>query len=79
MEMLFGDLPANRALHKADYGVEILLREIIDVTNDFGFVTGIILLQTDCGAIKIRVYGAQGFDIRIRSQIAAVCIAPQCK
>ena len=59
----------NRALHKADYRLEIPLREITDVTNEFGFVTGIIRLLTVHGDLRIRVYGAQDFAKKIRTQI----------
>lgn len=62
----------NRALHKADYRVEIPLVDMTDVRNEFGFVTGIISLLTDNGLLKIRVYGAKEFADAIRGRVAAV-------
>lgn len=66
----------NRALHKADYRVEIPLRDIIDVKNQFGLITGIIALLTTHGALKIRTYGAQDFAKRIQAQVAVARAIP---
>lgn len=62
---------ANRAIHQTDYDLEIPLRDIRDVKDEPGLITGIIRLLTDRGILKIRVYGAKSFAKRIRDYVVA--------
>ena len=58
----------NRAVHKADYAVEIPFEEISEINVRFGIATKIIDIITCEGKFSIRCYGAENIANKIREQ-----------
>ncbi len=67
----------NQLAHKGDYSWSIPLPEIQALSHEFGFLSGIICIETPRGRAKLRCFGAKGFLARIAEQQKTARYAPQ--
>ncbi len=59
----------NRLVHQngAELTLDLPLSELKRVDRRFGFVSGIVDIETDSGSFSIRCFNAQGFAEKIRA------------
>jgi hypothetical protein len=50
----------NRALHHGETSVTIPTQAIRNVRREFGFLTGIVVIEHDAGEFRFRCFGAKG-------------------
>ncbi len=65
-EIAFAPNALNRVVHKGDMSFAIPLADVTDVVIEPSYFTKIIAIQTQCGAFKMRCYGATKFAQTIR-------------
>ena len=58
-ELVFKANALNKALHEGQTDFVLPLQQIKNVSWEFGFISGIISLQTTFGIIKLRCFGAK--------------------
>lgn len=63
--IIFKPNKLNTALQANIDAVEIPLKDIVNVSKEFGMITGIVSINTDSGSLKVRCYNASGFMERI--------------
>jgi hypothetical protein len=59
--LLFAPNALNRAIHSGDSSVRVPLSEIVNLRAEWGFVTGIVCIDTARGTLKIRCYFSKAF------------------
>jgi hypothetical protein len=63
----------NRAIHRGDSSVSVALSEIVNLRSEWGFVTGIVCVDTASGTLKIRCYFSKAFMALIERTRFADC------
>jgi len=67
--IIFKPNELNAALQSNVDAVEIPFKDIVSLKKEFGFITGIISINTDSGALKVRCFNASGFMERINKAL----------
>jgi hypothetical protein len=62
----------NQLLHKGDYSWSVPLKEVSELSWEFGVLSGIIRVATPHGIAKLRCFGAKSFLSRIEQQRDAI-------
>jgi hypothetical protein len=70
-KLVFRPNRLNRAVHAAEYSVEVPLASVTDVRVRRAILTKIVDVTWDSGTLSIRCFGADGFDEAIRRQIGS--------
>lgn len=61
----------NRAVHGGETSVAIANQAIRSVRREFGFVTGIVVVEHDAGEFRFRCFGAKGVVVKYQAAVTS--------